>query len=167
MRPVTAVASMHLPVILKFNDKYPLFFYISHTAEKKDCLSFWMLPCAVFRWTTFLCAIYKITYMFPYATALVLTHQKFYYYQWGKALIRKKVKAGNLLSSIWAWERLLERNFIHKNVCTGFLRNMMYNFWRFPACALTFITMCFLSAECWIEILFNIYWVPETLWANV
>lgn len=38
VRPVTAVASMHLPVILKFNDKYLLFFYIAHTAEKKDYL---------------------------------------------------------------------------------------------------------------------------------
>lgn len=134
-----------------------------HVVQASEC--FLVL---FFRWTTFLCAVYKITYMFPYAIALVLTGQTFYCYQWGKALICKKVKAGKLLSSIWAWELLLERNFIHKKMSElAFPRNIMYNFWRFPDCALTFITICFLSAECWIEILFNVYRVPETLWANV
>lgn len=125
VKSATAVAAMYLQVILKFNDKeIPAvsLFFISHMSEYKDIL-FKLLNAFLCSSSDhelpFLHAIYKIIYTFSNEIALVLTLQKFYYYQWGKVLIYKKMKAGKLLNNIWAWELLLKRNFIHKNVWTG------------------------------------------------
>lgn len=115
VRSVPAVAAVPQVVLL-------FLLHITYRRNiKTDCSRFWMFSCAVLQIMNciFFMLSIKSLIRFSCAIALVLTLQKFYYYQWGKVLIYRKVKAGKLLSSIWAWELLLKRNFIHKNVSTG------------------------------------------------
>lgn len=58
--------------------------FTSHMSEYKDTLFKLLnvfLCCSSDYELHFLHAIYKITYTFPYESVLVLTLQKFYYYQ--------------------------------------------------------------------------------------